>query len=286
MPSPTASAAASSGREPPRGGERLLRLLDRAAPALFTILVLLAWEAACRAFAIPPYLLPMPSAIARAALSYPALSWLASAWATLRVSVLGLALACAVAVPLAMALTASRLLSRTLYPLLVVVQSTPVVAVAPIIVVVLGAGDLPRIAITFLIAFFPIVVSTATGLAAAPEELIELSRSLGATRRREMLNIRLPFSIPYVFSALRISATLSVIGAVVAEFVAAENGLGYMIAFATSNFRLPLAFAALAVLIAFSLLLFQAMTAVQRLAFPWSLPPAARSRRARRARAQ
>lgn len=245
---------------------------DRAAPALFACLLLLAWEAACRLFAVPPYLLPAPSAIVRAGLGYPAAAWLASIWSTLRVSVLGLALAVAVAVPLAMALTASRLLARTLYPLLVVVQSTPVVAVAPIIVVVLGAGDVPRIAITFLITFFPIVVSTATGLAATPEELVELSRSLGAPRRREMLQIRLPFAVPYLFSALRIAATLSVIGAVVAEFVAAENGLGYMIAFATSNFRVAQAFAALAVLIAISLLLFQAVTLAQRVAFPWSLP--------------
>ena len=251
-------------------------LLDRATPALFAGGVLLAWEAACRVFVIPQYLLPAPTAIVQAAFAYPALAWAASIWATLRVSLLGLALACAVAVPLAMALVTSRLLTRTLYPLLVVVQSTPVVAVAPILVVVLGAGDLSRVAITFLITFFPIVVATATGLAATPEEMIELSRSLGATRRREMLNIRLPFAVPYVFAALRIAATLSVIGAVVAEFVAAEEGLGYMIAFSTSNFRIARAYAALAALVVISLLLFQAVTWVQRAAFRWSLPKPAR----------
>jgi len=251
---------------------RAAAALDRAAPALFAIAVLLVWEAACRLFTIPAYLLPAPSAIFVAAVTYPASGWLASIWSTLRVSVLGLALACAVAIPLAMVLTASRLLTRTLYPALVVVQSTPVVAVAPIMVVVLGADDLARVAITFLITFFPIVVATATGLAATPDELIELSRSLGATRRREMLQIRLPFAVPYLFAALRIAATLSVIGAVVAEFVAAENGLGYMIAFSTSNFRTARAFAALAVLVGVSLLLFQAVTLTQRYAFGWSLP--------------
>jgi NitT/TauT family transport system permease protein len=255
---------------------RFLVLLDRGAPALFSVGVLVLWEAACRVFKIPPYLLPSPSAIVAAGLAYHVHSWLANIWATLRVSLLGLALAVAVAVPLAMLLVASRLLSRTIYPLLVVVQSTPIVAVAPIIVVVLGAGDLPRIVITFLITFFPIVVSTVTGLAATPEELIELSRSLGATRMREMVNIRLPFAIPYLFSALRIAATLSVIGAVVAEFVAAENGLGFMIAFATSSFKASEAFAALVVLVALSLILFRIVTAVQRLAFPWSLPKSER----------
>lgn len=250
----------------------VLALLDRFAPALFSIGVVLLWEAACRFFKVPAYLLPAPSAIIAAGIAYPGSLWLANIWSTLRVSLLGLGLAVIVAVPLAMALVASRLLSRTVYPLLVVVQSTPIVAVAPIIVVVLGAGDLPRVVITFLITFFPIVVSTVTGLAATPEELIELSRSLGATRVREMLNIRLPFAIPYLFSALRIAATLSVIGAVVAEFVAAENGLGFMIAFATSSFKASQAFAALVVLVALSLALFRIVTAVQRLAFPWSLP--------------
>ncbi|WP_240687410.1 ABC transporter permease [Alcanivorax sp. 24] len=110
--------------------------------------------------------------------------------------------------------------------------------------VVLGAGDAPRIVITFLITFFPIVVSTVTGLMSAPPELIELSRSLGASRWREIRNIRLPFAVPHIFSALRISITLAIIGAVVAEFVAAENGLGFFIAFSTSFFNVSQAFAA------------------------------------------
>ena len=213
-------------------------LLDRATPALFAASLLLAWEAACRVFAIPPSLLPSPSAIVQAAYAYPAHAWATSIWSTLRVSLLGLALACAVAIPLAMALVTSRLLTRTLYPLLVV-HSTPIVAIAPIPVVVPGAGDLSRVAITFL----PMVVAA-------------------ATRRREMLNIRLPFAIPYVFAALRIAATPSVIGAVVAEFVAAEEGLGCL-----------RSYSALAALAIISLLLFQAVTWLQRAVFPLSLPP-------------
>jgi NitT/TauT family transport system permease protein len=161
---------------------------------------------------------------------------------------------------------------RTLYPILVIIQSTPIVAVAPIIVVTLGASDLPRVVITFLIAFFPIVVSTVTGLMATPEELIELSRSLRAGRAREMLHIRLPFAVPYIFSALKISVTLAIIGAVVAEFVAAERGLGFFIMFSTSFFKIPQAFAGLAILVALSLALFQLCTLAQRWFVPWSLP--------------
>lgn len=165
-------------------------------------------------------------------------------------------------------------MSRTLYPLLVIVQSTPIVAVAPIIVVVIGAGDLPRVFITFLIAFFPIVVSCVTGLLATPEELVELSRSLGASKAREYRNIRLPYAIPHLFSALRISITLAVIGAVVAEFVAAEKGLGYFINFSTSMFQVPQAFAALMMLVVISLLLFHLIGLLQKVCFPWSLPKA------------
>ena len=249
---------------------------DRLAPAAALLGLIAAWEAACRIFSIPSFLLPSPSAIIRAGFEIPAAQWLANISATLRVALMGYAVAIVVSIPLAVALVNSRFLSRTLYPILVIVQSTPIVAVAPIIVVTLGASDLPRVVITFLITFFPIVVSTVTGLLATPEELIELSRSLRAGRSREMLHIRLPFAVPYIFSALKISITLSIIGAVVAEFVAAEHGLGFFIMFSTSFFKIPQAFAGLAVLVALSLILFRLCTLAQRWFVPWSLPKSER----------
>jgi NitT/TauT family transport system permease protein len=242
------------------------------APLAALVALLILWELACRLFKIPAFVLPAPSAIATAAAKVSGKVWAGHVLSTLKVSLLGYALSILVGIPLAVALSASKALSRTLYPLLVIVQSTPIVAVAPIIVVVLGAGDAPRVFITFLIAFFPIVVSTVTGLLATPGELIELSQSLGASRLREYRNIRLPYAIPHIFSALRISITLAVIGAVVAEFVAAEQGLGYFINFSTSQFQVPQAFAALAMLVLISLILFQLVGLAQRLLFPWSLP--------------
>ncbi len=255
---------------------RLVLLLDRFAPPLAFAALLLIWEAVARLFAIPSFLLPAPSAIVQALLATPLPVWLGHIWATLRVALMGYALAILVSVPLAVGLASSRLLSRTLYPMLVVVQSTPVVAVAPIIVVTLGASDLPRVVITFLIAFFPIVVSTVTGLLATPDELVELSRSLRAGRTREILHVRLPFALPYLFSALKISTTLAVVGAVVAEFVAAEKGLGFFIAFSTSFFKIPQAFAGLVVLVAISLILFRLVGLAQKVLAPWSLPKSER----------
>ncbi len=255
---------------------RLALVLDRFAPPLAFIALILVWESAARLFAIPSFLLPAPSAILQALVATPLSVWLGHIWATLRVALMGYALAILVSVPLAVGLASSRLLSRTLYPMLVVVQSTPIVAVAPIIVVTLGASDLPRVVITFLIAFFPIVVSTVTGLLATPEELVELSRSLRAGATREILHVRLPFALPYLFSALKISTTLAVVGAVVAEFVAAEKGLGFFIAFSTSFFKIPQAFAGLIVLVAISLTLFRLVGLAQRLFAPWSLPKSER----------
>jgi NitT/TauT family transport system permease protein len=255
---------------------RVAAWLDRFAPALTFVGLVVVWEAAARIFEIPSFLLPRPSAILEAGFEVPVTVWLGHIWATLRVALMGFALAIVVSIPLAVALTYSRLLSRTLYPILIVIQSTPIVAIAPIIVVTLGASDLPRVVITFLITFFPIVVTTATGLLATPEELIELSRSLRAPRIREIMHIRLPYAVPYIFSALKIATTLAVIGAVVAEFVAAERGLGFFILFSTSYFKIPQAFSGLAVLVTLSLVLFRLVGLAQRWLAPWSLPKSAR----------
>jgi NitT/TauT family transport system permease protein len=258
--------------------------VDRLAPVAAFVALIVAWESACRVFAVPSFLLPSPSVIVAAGFNVPATEWIANITATLRVAVMGYLVAIAVSIPLAVALVNSRFLTRTLYPIIVIVQSTPIVAVAPIIVVTLGASDLPRVVITFLITFFPIVVSTVTGLMATPEELIELSRSLRAGRAREILHVRLPFAVPYIFSALKISTTLAVIGAVIAEFVAAEHGLGFFILFSTSFFKIPQAFAGLAVLVALSLAFFKLCSVAQRWFVPWSLPKAEGERKQLRSR--
>jgi NitT/TauT family transport system permease protein len=288
MPSPTISVASSSPAPSPEARTQANRArrpatarawgvgADRLAPAAAFIVLICIWEAACRLFAIPSFLLPAPSAIVVAGFNVSVAQWLSNIGATVRVALMGYVAAIAVSVPLAVSLVSSRFLSRTLYPTIVIVQSTPIVAIAPIIVVTLGASDLPRVVITFLITFFPIVVSTVTGLMATPEELIELSRSLRAGRAREMLHIRLPFAVPFIFSALKISTTLAVIGAVVAEFVAAEHGLGFFIMFSTSFFKIPQAFAGLAVLVALSLVLFRLCSLAQRWFVPWSLPKSER----------
>ncbi len=238
--------------------------------------ILVIWELSCRLLAIPEFLLPSPSAIVKAGLSSTLQQWVGDITATLRVTLIGYAIAICISMPLAIILALSPLLSRTIYPILVVIHSTPIVAVAPIIVVILGVDDPPRIVITCLIAFFPLIISTATGILSTPDELIELSRSLRATRVREVVQIRLPYAVPHIFSALKVSITLAVIGAVVAEFVAAERGLGYSILYSTSMFKVPYAFANLAMLVTISLVLFRIVALLQSTFFSWSLPKAER----------
>ncbi|PVB60484.1 ABC transporter permease [Labrenzia sp. 011] len=252
-------------------GERLLRT-PVVLPLVTFLLLLVLWESCTRLFSVPSYILPSPSRIVLGFESVSAGRWAEHIWATLRVALLGYLVSFAVSLPIAVGLAKSRLLSGALYPLLVVIQSVPVVAVAPIIIVVLGTGDAPRVVITFMISFFPLVVSMTTGLAATPPELIELSRSLRAPSFREITQIRLPYATPYIFSGMKISITLSVIGAVVSEFVAADKGIGYFIQFSTSMFKLPQAWAGLVILVAMSLLLFQIVSQTQRILFPWSLP--------------
>ncbi|ETI62564.1 ABC transporter permease [Marinomonas profundimaris] len=245
---------------------------NRFAPALFFVGLVMLWELICQLSDVPNYILPSPSAIITAFFNVEFSRWMTHLWATLRVALMGFVLSICIALPLSIGMMRSELMNRVLYPALIVIQSTPVVAVAPLIIVLLGTDDPSRVLITCLITFFPLVVSTTTGMLETPPEMIELSQSLRAPRYRETWQIRIPYAIPHIFSGLRVSITLAIIGAVVAEFVAAEEGLGYFIQFSTSFFKIPQAFAGLIFLSIISLLLFKSIQWSQAWWFPWSLP--------------
>ena len=259
-------------------GARIAAGLREAAPGIAAVVLLfLIWEGICRGFAIRPFLLPAPSLIfAQTLAAWPVV--LKHTWATLGTVMLGFAASIVISLPLAMLIVSSRALAAALYPLLVITQSIPKVALAPILIVALGANEVPRVIVTFLVAFFPLVVGTVAGLMATPPELIELGRACRAGRLQELLRIRLPFAIPFVFGGLKVAAALAVVGAVVAEFVGAEAGLGYLIQTSMAFFKTPLAFGAVVVLAIMGILLFQAVAMAERLLFPWSsgaAPPGA-----------
>lgn len=236
------------------------------------VLIVLAavWEASVVMFEIPVYLLPAPSAI-WAETTANAGMVANHTLATLHTVIVGFVVSITISLPLAVLLTSSPNVATAIYPLIVLTQSIPKVALAPILVIVLGANELPRIVITFLIAFFPLVIAISAGLLAVPPDLIELGRSFRASKLQELYRIRLPYAVPFVFSGLKVAIALSVVGAVVGEFVAADRGLGYLIVSSTAFFKTPLAFGALILLSFMGIILFQAVVIIERVFFPWSV---------------
>ena len=247
----------------------LLILQSAAIPALSLLALFAVWEAIVAFFELPVYLLPAPSVI-----------WVASvenfgtlvghSVVTLRTVMYGFLVSVVISLPLAMLITSSQRIANIIYPVLVITQSIPKVALAPILVIALGANELPRIVVTFLVAFFPLVIAVATGLMAAPKELVELGRSYRGSTWQILMRIKLPFAVPMIFSGLKVAVTLSVVGAVVGEFVNADAGLGYFIVTSTAFFQTPLAFSALIILSFMGVLLFQLVCIVERRFFPWS----------------
>jgi len=241
-------------------------------PAGTIIVLLLIWEASCRWFEVPAYLFPMPSAIWQA--TYEAADVVfGHTLATGRTVLLGFLVSIIVSLPLAVAITSSPLIAAAVYPLLVLTQAIPKVALAPILVIVLGSSELPRVVVTFLVAFFPLVLAIASGLAAVPAELIELGKACKSNRWSELWRIRLPYAVPFVFSGLKSAIALAVVGAVVAEFVNADAGLGYLIQTSTAFFKVELAWGALMILSLMGIVLFQIIVLIERVFFPWSGSP-------------
>ena len=234
---------------------------------------LVVWEIATRVFHIPRFIMPAPSAILGEGWEW-RYRFIGHTWVTLYETLGGFALSVAVGVPLAVMIVYSPALKRALYPLIVLTQSVPKIAIAPVLLLVTGHGELPKVIVAFLVAFFPIVIDTATGLAATPPELLDLSRSYRASAFKTFLKVRLPMAMPFFFAGAKVAITLSVIGAVVGEFVGSDRGLGYVILSATSYWKTELAFSSMILLSLMAIVLFGAVSLVERLVCPW-VPSAA-----------
>ena len=249
--------------------KRAAALYEVVVPLLATIAAFVVWEGICRAFKVPAYLVPAPSEIWRETMAIGS-TVTGHTLATLKTVMLGFVVSILISLPLAVLLTASPAIAAAVYPFLVWTQSIPKVALAPILVVLLGTNEMPRIVITVLVAFFPLVISIATGLLSVPPELIELSRSCRASKLSELMRIRLPYAIPFIFAGLKVAISLAVVGAVVAEFVNADAGLGFLIQTSTAFFKVPVAFGALIILSVMGVVLFQIVVIAERVFFPWS----------------
>jgi NitT/TauT family transport system permease protein len=247
-----------------------VRALQRQLPSLLLFASLLViWQALPPLFGIREYLLPGPVAVVRAALSF-SIPWHTHLWVTTLEILGGFVLAGVAGVALGVAIAWSPTIARALVPFLVFVNTLPKVAVAPLFLLWLGYGIVPNILIAALIGFFPVVINTAVGLTQVDEELLDLGRVFGAPTWKVFLKIRLPNALPYVLSALKITATAAVVGAVVGEFVASQAGLGMVIVNAQTSLNTPVAFAALVWISIVGLVLYGAVGLVARWWAPWA----------------
>lgn len=248
---------------------RLLRAWREYAPPLFLSALLLAvWQASTWLWRIEPYLLPSPSRIVSAGVQARGLLG-QHVQQTLRETLLGFGIALASGIAFAVAIDTSSLLRRALYPLLVVSQTVPTMAIAPLLVIWLGYTIWPKIIVVGLVCFFPIVVTTADGLRSADPELLALLQSMGATRRQVFFKVRVPGALPGLFSGIKIAVTYSVIGAIIGEWVGASQGLGVFMLRAQNSFRTDWVFAAIGISSLLSILLFLAVTLVERIVLHW-----------------
>jgi NitT/TauT family transport system permease protein len=238
-------------------------------PFAGTAIILLIWHYYVVLFQVPVVVLPTPIQVLKALVQ----EWKALAeegWVTALECIYGFALAMAIGIPIAVTMTYSRVANQMFYPLLVASQSIPKVAVAPILLVWFGTGIKSKLAMAFVIAFFPVVVDTATGLRSTAPELLELARSLQCTRLQTFFKIQLPSALPSIFSGAKIAVTLSVIGAVIGEFIGSNEGLGNLLLTANSQLNSPLVWASLTVLSVLGVVLYGLVVLAEKLLMPWA----------------
>ncbi len=231
---------------------------------------LAAWAAAARWSGLPPFMLPSPSSVwARLVLALTDGSLLRHAWVTLQEVLTGLALGLALATAMGYLVAKSRAAERLLAPYIIASQSIPIVAIAPLLVIWFGPGRISKVLICALIVFFPVLVNTVVGVRSVPADLRDLMRSLRATRWQTFLHLEAPAAMPVLFGGLKIGATLSVIGAVVGEFVGADEGLGFLVNIGRGLYDTALVFVAVLALVLLAMALYGLVAALERRVLVW-----------------
>lgn len=232
------------------------------------VVLFLVWEAGARLFEVPVYLLPPPSII----WDDFSTRWryvLENTWVTTEEIIVGYFTAVVVSIPIAIAIAYSSTVEKTLYPLLVFLQIVPKIAIAPLFIIWFGFGFTPKVLLVFLLSFFPIVVASIAGFKSVGEETMELARSTGAGPWMTFRKIRLPHAMPSIFTGLKVAAALSSTAAVVAEFVASDKGLGYLLLRYNGDLETPMVFATIIVLSVVGLIVYYAVELLEKIAIPW-----------------
>ena len=259
--------AASPKRRPTRVPDKYRAYL-LAPPALLAFLCL--WQLLVTLRSYPTFILPAPAVVFhKFVLAATDGTLLHHAWATLREVILGLALGLSVATCLGYVFAKSKSLERLLSPYIVASQAIPIVALAPLLVIWFGFGTLSKVIVCALTVFFPVLISTIVGLRSVDEKLVDLMRSYGATRRQTFTMLEVPAALPVLLGGLKIGVTLSVIGAVVGEFVAADEGLGFLVNLSRGLFDTPMMFVALFSLVVIALSLYGCVVLLENRLLSW-----------------
>ena len=237
-------------------------------PLALVVALIAAWWAVTQAGLVAPYILPSPVDTWQTAQNN-AVYLAENTWVTTWETVIGFVIAAVVGELVAVAMVYSSSLEKTLYPLILFAQVVPKIAIAPLFIVWLGFGPTPKILVAVLMAFFPIVISGLAGLRSVDPEILELTSTMGASKPKTFLKIRFPASLPQLMSGLKIAATLAVTGAVVGEFVGANEGLGYVILQANGNVDTAMLFAALIIMCVIGIVLFAIIEIAEKLLIPW-----------------
>jgi NitT/TauT family transport system permease protein len=235
----------------------------------FTLVLLVGLtEAIVRIFEIRNFILPAPSKVFETLISSWSYLWL-NAQPTIFIIIVGFTLSLCTAVPIGILIASSKVMEKFVYPLLVTAQTIPKIALAPMLVIWFGFSSTPKLVITVLISFFPMVINTVAGLQAVPQEMLDLAKSSRASKWTTFRKIRWPFALPNVFAGLKIAITLAVIGAIVGEYVGGDKGLGFVLIIAAGRLEMDLVFAAVVILVAIGMTSFYTLSFIERITIPW-----------------
>lgn len=267
-PAPPRSDGASKQAKPSAGARAKHATAMVGPPLLFLVIVLVVWQVGVRVAGVESSTLPAPTEIFSSMWEIRDLLF-DNSWITIQEILIGYVAAIALGVGLAVLVCTSPLVERAMYPWLVVSQMVPIPAIAPIIVIWTGFDMRPKVIVIMLVSFFPIAVNTIDGLKSTEPELLNLLKTLGAGRWKRFRTAQLPSALPFLFSGLKVGAALSVIGAVFAEWVGADAGLGYLILTLNNQVATAEMFATIIVLATIGIALFGLVRLLERLLLPW-----------------
>ena len=257
----------------PPGGWGMSRAVSAAnryaLSAVLALAALIIWQAVSFFGSIEPWLLPSPGEVLESFADDTSLIF-RHAWVTAQEALLGFLIAVAVGFGLALGITSFRAFEKAVYPYVIASQAVPIIAIAPVLVVWFGFGLMPKIIVIVLITFFPVAINTVDGLRNVDPDMMTLMRTMGASRWQVFRLVRLPSALPLFFSGVKIAAAVSVIGAVLGEWVGASEGLGYLITRSSAQFLTARVFASIFVLSAMGLFLFFIVSRVERAVTPWA----------------